>query len=207
MRQGEIERRQAERFVGTRSDGSAPALRGMTRIADLHALAARYVGFERADAVFAGRMPQHPTVYVSAPPDPTIAPEGHEAWFVLVNAPPHDPDGGTDWDAPGRRESYADHILEVMADRGVDVAGRIRHRRIISPADLERRTHTPGGSIYGTASNGASAAFLRPANRSPVPGLYLVGGSSHPGGGLPLVMMSAEIVTTMIGPATPPSGP
>ena len=53
--QREIERRQAERFVGMRSDGTAPALRGMTRIADLHALAARYVGFERADAVFAGR--------------------------------------------------------------------------------------------------------------------------------------------------------
>ncbi|GEO36770.1 hybrid sensor histidine kinase/response regulator [Skermanella aerolata] len=55
MRQGEIERQQAERFVGMGSDGTAPALRGMTRIADLHALAARYVGFERADAVFAGR--------------------------------------------------------------------------------------------------------------------------------------------------------
>ena len=146
-----------------------------------------------------------PTVYISAPADPAVAPEpGTGAWFVLVNAPPHDPDGGTDWDAPGRRESYADHILEVMAERGVDVAGRIRHRRIISPADLERRTHTPGGSIYGTASNNASAAFLRPANRSPVPGLYLVGGSSHPGGGLPLVMMSAEIVATMIGAPSPP---
>ncbi len=163
------------------------------------------------DAVF-GRggppRPVHrPTVYISAPTDPAVAPEpGTGAWFVLVNAPSHDPDGGTDWDAPGRRESYADHILGVMADRGVDITGRVRHRRIISPADLERRTHTPGGSIYGTASNSASAAFLRPANRSPVPGLFLVGGSSHPGGGLPLVMMSAEIVATMIGPATPPSG-
>jgi Na+/proline symporter/signal transduction histidine kinase len=55
IRQGQVERQQAERFVGMRSDGAAPAVRGMTRIADLHALAARYVGFERADAVFAGR--------------------------------------------------------------------------------------------------------------------------------------------------------
>jgi phytoene dehydrogenase-like protein len=45
------------------------------------------------------------------------------------------------------------------------------------------------------------AAFLRPANRSPVPGLFLVGGSAHPGGGLPLVMMSAKIVADMIGDA------
>ncbi len=158
------------------------------------------------DAVFGRNGPprpaHRPTVYISAPTDSAVAPEpGARAWFVLVNAPRHDPSDGVDWDAPGLRERYAEHIVEVMADRGIDVSGRIRHRRIITPADLERRTHTPGGSIYGTASNNASAAFLRPANRTPVPGLYLVGGSSHPGGGLPLVMMSAEIVATMIGSA------
>ena len=54
---------------------------------------------------------------------------------------------------------------------------------------------------YGTSSNGARAAFLRPANRSPVPGLYLVGGSSHPGGGLPLVGLSAAIVAEQVGRA------
>jgi phytoene dehydrogenase-like protein len=58
-----------------------------------------------------------------------------------------------------------------------------------------------GGAIYGTSSNGARAAFLRPANRSPVPGLFLAGGSSHPGGGLPLVAMSAAITAELIGPA------
>jgi phytoene dehydrogenase-like protein len=71
----------------------------------------------------------------------------------------------------------------------------------VTPADLARRTLTPGGSIYGTSSNGARAAFQRPANRSPVPGLFLVGGSSHPGGGLPLVTLSAQIVAGLVGPA------
>jgi phytoene dehydrogenase-like protein len=70
-----------------------------------------------------------------------------------------------------------------------------------TPADLERDTGSVGGSIYGTSSNGARAAFLRPGNVSPVPGLFLVGGSSHPGGGLPLVTLSAEIVAGLIGPA------
>ncbi|HAM23944.1 MAG TPA: phytoene desaturase, partial [Actinobacteria bacterium] len=51
------------------------------------------------------------------------------------------------------------------------------------------------------ASNGAQAAFQRPANRSAIPGLYLVGGSAHPGGGLPLVAMSAGIVADLVGPA------
>ena len=68
-------------------------------------------------------------------------------------------------------------------------------------ADLERATGSVGGSIYGSSSNGARAAFLRPANRSPVHGLFLVGGSAHPGGGLPLVGLSAAIVAEMIGRA------
>jgi phytoene dehydrogenase-like protein len=74
-------------------------------------------------------------------------------------------------------------------------------REVRTPADLEAATRAPGGSIYGTSSNGPRAAFLRPANRGPVPGLFLVGGSSHPGGGLPLVGLSAEIVAGLVGPA------
>ena len=66
------------------------------------------------------------------------------------------------------------------------------------PADFAARYRSPGGAIYGTSSNGRRAAFLRPGNRGAVRGLYLVGGSSHPGGGLPLVAMSARIVASMI---------
>ncbi len=58
-----------------------------------------------------------------------------------------------------------------------------------------------GGSIYGGSSNGARAAFLRPPNAARVPGLFLVGGSTHPGGGLPLVVLSAGIVAGLVGPA------
>jgi phytoene desaturase len=146
------------------------------------------------DAVFGTRPADDPTVYLSRPPG--TAPHGHEALFVLVNAPRHGP---VDWhDQPG----YADHVLEVMARRGVDVRDRVLWREVITPADLEARTGAVGGAIYGTSSNGPIAAFLRPANKSPVPGLFLVGGSSHPGGGLPLVALSAKIVAGLIGPAT-----
>ena len=98
-------------------------------------------------------------------------------------------------------ERYADRVLEVLARRGEDVRGRIRWREIRTPADLERDAAAPGGAIYGTASHGMLAALLRPANRSPVPGLYLVGGSAHPGGGLPIVALSAKIVADLVGPA------
>ncbi len=157
-----------------------------------------------------------PTIYVSAPDDPALRPDpGHEAWFVLVNAPRHVPPGapdlsasrllgrpsGIDWTAPGLADSYADRVLGLMADRGLDVRDRVLWREVRTPADLERDTRSVGGSIYGTSSNGTRAAFLRPANRSPVPGLFLVGGSSHPGGGLPLVGLSAAIVAELVGRA------
>ncbi len=143
-----------------------------------------------------------PTVYVSAPDDPALRPDDDsESWFVLVNAPRHEPGRGVDWNSPGLADRYADHLLQVMADRGLDVRDRVRLRVVRTPADLERDTGSVGGSIYGTSSNGARAAFLRPANASPVPGLFLVGGSAHPGGGLPLVTLSAEIVAGLVGRA------
>lgn len=158
------------------------------------------------DAVFGrggpARPVDDPTVYISAPDDPALRPDAHsESWFVLVNAPRHDPSAGPDWTSPGLAEGYADRLLETMAPRGIDVRDRIRWRVVRTPADLERETGSVGGSIYGTSSNGARAAFLRPANASPVPGLFLVGGSAHPGGGLPLVALSAEIVAGLVGPA------
>ncbi|MEO3757325.1 phytoene desaturase family protein [Mycobacterium sp. B14F4] len=156
------------------------------------------------DAIF-GRSPRpvdDPTIYVHAPDDPALRPDDDsEGWFVLVNAPAHDPGRGVDWDAPGLRERYTGHVLDVLAGRGADVRDRIRFAETITPADLQRRTGAPGGAIYGTASHGPRAALRRPANRSPVAGLYLVGGSAHPGGGIPLVLMSAEIVAGLMGPA------
>ncbi|MGW4058337.1 phytoene desaturase family protein [Amycolatopsis sp. NPDC004747] len=155
------------------------------------------------DAIF-GRAPRpvdDPTVYICAPGDPHLHPPGCEAWFVLVNAPRHDPPAGLDWTLPGRAEDYADRVLEVLAERGLDVRNRLLWREIRTPADLERDTRAPGGAIYGASSNGPRAALLRPANATPIPGLYLASGSAHPGGGLPLVAMSAEIVAGLVGPA------
>ncbi|HET7900170.1 MAG TPA: phytoene desaturase family protein [Candidatus Nanopelagicales bacterium] len=159
------------------------------------------------DAIFGDRARpvDDPTVYVCAPDDDRMRPDAdHESWFVLVNAPRHGTRrerGTVDWTEPGLADSYRDHVLDVMAQRGFDVRDRLIWAETRTPADLERDTRAPGGAIYGTSSNGARAAFLRPTNRSPVPGLYLVGGSAHPGGGLPLVGMSAEIVAEMIGRA------
>jgi phytoene desaturase len=146
-----------------------------------------------------------PAIYVCSPDDPLMRPnDDNEAWFILINAPRHGDgtDRTVDWEAPGFADDYAAHVLARLAERGTDIRDRIIWQELRTPADLARSARAPGGSIYGTSSNGARAAFQRPANQSPVPGLYLVGGSAHPGGGLPLVGMGAEIVADLIGRQT-----
>ncbi|MDM4720006.1 phytoene desaturase family protein [Micromonospora sp. WMMA1363] len=138
-----------------------------------------------------------PTVFVTVAADETTRPAGHEAWFVLVNAARHGTAAGAvDWRRPDLAEAYADRVLDVLAERGADVRDRLVFREVRTPADLAAATGAPGGTIYGTAGG-----LLRPPNRGPARGLWLVGGSSHPGGGLPMVALSAQIVADSIGPA------
>jgi phytoene desaturase len=142
-----------------------------------------------------------PTIYICSPNDAEMSPAGNESWFILINAPRHDPRNGVDWSDPDLKHSYTQQILTALAKRGITTENRISWQQAVTPADLERNTLAPGGSIYGTSSNGMRSAFLRPENVTKIPNLYLVGGSSHPGGGLPLVGMSAEIVANHIGRA------
>jgi phytoene desaturase len=145
------------------------------------------------DAIFGApaRPVPDPAIYVSVPNDPTVAPQGCEAWFVLVNTPPN---GAVDWRTPGLAAAYADHVLDTLAGRGLEVRDRVLFREIRTPADLEAATGAPGGAIYGSPTHG----LLRTRNRGPVAGLYLVGGSVHPGGGLPMVALSAQIVADLV---------
>ncbi|MBL7256543.1 phytoene desaturase family protein [Paractinoplanes lichenicola] len=154
------------------------------------------------DAIFGSasrraRPASDPTVFVTRAPDPSVRPAGAEAWFVLVNAPRH----GTgwravDWRRAGLAEAYGDLVLDVLARRGLDVRDRLLFRETRTPADLAAATGAPGGAIYGTAGG-----LMRPVNHGPVAGLHLVGGSVHPGGGLPMVTLSAQIIADRIGPA------
>jgi phytoene desaturase len=154
------------------------------------------------DAIFNTQLPvEKPTIYICAPDDPQMVKgEGLESWSVLVNAPHHGPDG-FDWSDESFTRSYANSIIDQIEARGIPVRDRLESLTIRTPADLERTVHAPGGSIYGTSSNGARAAFMRAKNRSPIKNLYCVGGSAHPGGGLPLVGMSGELVANAIGSA------
>jgi phytoene desaturase len=159
------------------------------------------------DAIFTQRVPvAKPTIYICAPNDAAmVKSQGHEALFVLVNAPRHslNSEEGFDWSNREFAEKYANTIIDQIESQGISIRDRLDVLEIRTPLDLQNSVNAPGGSIYGTSSNGPRAAFLRARNRSPLKNLYLVGGSAHPGGGLPLVGLSAEIVANAI---TPTSG-
>jgi len=154
------------------------------------------------ESIFNKKIPvDDPTIYICAPHDETmVKKQGHEAWFVLVNAPRHGVDGFDtfDWSNRDFADQYAQKIIDRIEARGIQIRNRLELLEIRTPADLEASVLAPGGSIYGTSSNGSQSAFNRAKNRSPLKGLYCVGGSAHPGGGLPLVGLSAEIVAQAI---------
>ena len=153
------------------------------------------------DEIFTKKIPvSDPTIYICAPKDESMVKgKGKEAWFVLVNAPRHDPENGWNWNSGG--DEYAEKIIKKLDQLGLNVSSRLDFMKFRTPADLENYALAPGGSIYGTSSNSAVSAFLRARNRSKILGLFCVGGSAHPGGGLPLVGISAEIVANAIGKA------
>jgi phytoene desaturase len=151
------------------------------------------------ESIFSRKVPvDDPTIYICAPRDETmVKKDGHEAWFVLVNAPRHGRDA-FDWSNRDFANEYAQKVIDRIESHGIQIRNRLDLLEIRTPADLEASVLAPGGSIYGTSSNGSRSAFNRAKNRSPLKGLYCVGGSAHPGGGLPLVGLSAEIVAQAI---------
>lgn len=151
------------------------------------------------DDVFRARRPvRDPTLYLAASSvtDPGEAPPGGENLFVLANAPLHRVGGGPDWDAVGA--GYEATLRERLGIAPERVAVAVRR----TPADLERQTGAIGGAIYGLAPHGRLGTLRRPPNAvAGVPGLWRVGGTTHPGGGLPLVLLSGATVAREIGPA------
>lgn len=153
------------------------------------------------DQIFKQKVPVvDPTIYICAPNDSQMVQDQNtESWFVLVNAPIHDPNTGFNWQ--NKANEYGERLIKRLDDLGLQVSNRIIKKEFRSPIDLEKYAFAPGGAIYGTSSNSARAAFWRAKNRGALNGLFLVGGSAHPGGGLPLVGISAEIVANAIGKA------
>ena len=135
-----------------------------------------------------------PTVYinVTSKHKPDDAPEGCENWFVLINAPANE---GQNWDEiiAQTKENVLKKISRIL---GQNIEELIECEEILDPRTIESKTSSAQGALYGNSSNNRFAAFLRHANfSSKIKNLYFVGGSVHPGGGIPLALSSAKIMS------------
>ena len=138
-----------------------------------------------------------PTIYINitSKMEQGQAPEGAENWFVMINAPTNE---GQDWPKiiAETRKNVIEKINRILK---VDVESLIKVEKIMDPIEIEKKTNTFKGSLYGTSSNSLFSAFFRPANfTSKYKGLYFCGGTVHPGGGIPLCLKSAYIATELI---------
>jgi phytoene desaturase len=138
-----------------------------------------------------------PTVYVNitAKDVQGDAPVGKENWFVMINAP-HDV--GQDWGALSQelRRRVLDKLNRNMK---TDLEDCIEEEFVVTPPMIAEKTVSFTGALYGAASNDLMAAFLRHPNFSrQISNLYFCGGSVHPGGGIPLCLLSAKIVANLV---------
>ena len=152
---------------------------------------------EFADLFDRRAFPADPTVYVNVPSrtDRSVVPGDGEAMFVMANAPAD----GEKWTEAMTVEATASVLARMRRGGFPLVEGDIVVRDTWTPARLASSYAAPGGAIYGTHSHGWRHAFMRPPNKDPkIAGLYYVGGSTHPGGGTPTVLMSAHITSDLI---------
>jgi len=147
---------------------------------------------EFTDILRRDRLPADPTVYVCAQDRDDAgrggAP-GRERLFCLVNAPPRG-------DGPPLEQAEIDrcqqHVFRILARSGVRVPTSREALQVSTPADFHRLFPGTGGALYGRASHGWTASFRRPGNRTRLSGLYLAGGSAHPGPGVPMAALSGR---------------
>ncbi len=138
-----------------------------------------------------------PTIYIniSSKANPSDAPRDSENWFVMINTPGN---FGQDWDAL-IAEARRNIIIKINKILKVDIESLIVIEDVLDPRLIESRTQSHRGALYGTASNNKLSAFLRHANfNKKIKNLYFCGGSVHPGGGIPLCLQSAAIVSDLI---------
>lgn len=153
-------------------------------------------GAAEREAVFGGRLAERPTVTVLRPDDPSTRPDdGHEAVTLTATVAPH---GAVDWTDPAVRERCADSLIEAAAAAVPGIRERLLRAEVRTPAETAAETGAEGGSVPAPALAGAGGAYLRPGNRTRLPGLYAAGGWSHPGGGLAHAGMSGALVAGLI---------
>tara|TARA_Y100000389_G_scaffold204587_1_gene258173 strand:- start:3652 stop:5127 length:1476 start_codon:yes stop_codon:yes gene_type:complete len=152
---------------------------------------------EEFDSLFKSKnLSSDPTVYINITSKNIIqdAPENSENWFVMINVPS---DCGQDWDIIRTRAKTL-IIDKIQRTLGYDISSLIECEEYLDPLKIQFKTSSEKGSLYGSSSNSSFSAFLRHPNQRALRNLYFCGGSAHPGGGIPLCLLSAKIVSDAI---------
>lgn len=134
-------------------------------------------------------------IYISSKFNRDDAPADHENWFVMINSPRIE---NQNWEDEVKRSKkiIIDKINRILK---IDIGNKIVTEKVLTPEIIENATSSFKGSLYGISSNGKKAAFVRQKNRSKeYSGLYFCGGSAHPGGGIPLVLLSGKLAADAI---------
>ena len=144
-----------------------------------------------------GTISDDPTVYINITSKDVVsdAPKESENWFVMINSPN---DTGQDWNEI-IKTVRKNTINKINRTLNIDIESFIEFEKVFSPKTIEKNTQSYLGSLYGSSSNNKMSAFLRHPNFSKhIQNLYFCGGSVHPGGGIPLCLLSAKIVSELI---------
>jgi diapolycopene oxygenase len=145
------------------------------------------------DTLFNGEYSDDPTIYISnsSVTDPSVSPDGDNL-FILVNAPPIKAAASKSLDT---YERYRDLVYDRLESFGLQFRPHIMHEKMITPHDIQAKFGAFKGALYGISANERKNTFLRPSNRSKdISNLYFAGGTTHPGGGSPMVIMSGRNV-------------
>jgi 1-hydroxycarotenoid 3,4-desaturase len=140
-----------------------------------------------------GRIPEDPTLYLCSldrRDDLFNLKGGEERFLALINAPARGDDPAFETLEPRQCQ---DKIVAALARHGVQILPGRHLSRTMTPQKFEALFPGSGGSLYGQATHGAMASFRRPGARTTIPGLYCVGGSVHPGAGVPMATLSGNL--------------
>ncbi len=147
--------------------------------------------------IAAGHPPSDPTTYVCAQDRETaseVEPRDRERLQIIVNAPAN---GDTHSYTPKETEQCTMAMRASLQRCGLELEDPLEHT-LLTPNEFERFLPSTGGAIYGRASHGWAASFLRQGTRTRIPGLYCAGGSTHPGAGVPMAALSGQLAARTV---------